>query len=310
MSHSFGMRYPTLTINDTFPNLEGSTQDSNDFDLYHYLGDSWGMMFMHPGDFTPVCTTELGQAALREKEFARRNMKLCGFSCNSQQDHMEWIKDIEHVTQGKITFPLLCDPDRTMARDLGLLDASNLNAEGMPLTARAVYILKPDNTIALTLTYPAGTGRSFDELLRVADSVIRTETKHVATPADWQPGQDVIVNFPLTNQQADETFGKNKYEIVHVPSEQGRGPLTKNYLRTTADPGPILPIGKKQTLAYQTKKGITNPSEDGTTTESSHSEDPLPSASSKHKKSSTKKPKKKGIFRWSRTASCNNSNNQ
>ena len=225
------------TINDKFPNLVGSTQDSNNFDLYEYLGDdSWAMIFMHPGDFTPVCTTELGTAAKYADELKSRNVKLVGFSCNDAASHRDWIKDIASVTGGQVDFPMFCDPGRDNAVKLGILDENNKDAQGLPLTVRSLYILKPDKTIALMMTYPASTGRNFKEVLRVLDSVQMTAEHSVATPVDWKRGEDVIVNFPLSNKDADEKFGKKGYRVVSVPSEQGKDGLAKNYLRYTKDP--------------------------------------------------------------------------
>lgn len=218
------------TINDKFPNLTGATQETDEFDLYEYLGDSWGIVFMHPGDFTPVCTTELGRAASLQAEFDKRGVKLCGFSCNDGESHKGWIEDIKVATGQTVSFPLFCDPQREAAVQLGILDESNKDAKGLPLTVRSVFILKPDRTVALMMTYPASTGRNFDEILRVTDSLQLTVTQALATPVDWQPGQEAIVNFPLTDAQADEKFGKGGYRIVEVPSEKGKD-LAKHYLR-------------------------------------------------------------------------------
>uniref|UniRef100_A0A6S9DZJ7 Thioredoxin domain-containing protein n=2 Tax=Ditylum brightwellii TaxID=49249 RepID=A0A6S9DZJ7_9STRA len=190
---------------------------------------------MHPGDFTPVCTTELGEAALRAEEFTKRGTKLCGFSCNDSDSHKGWIKDIEAVTNGEVKFPLFCDPNRDAAAKLGILDENLKDAKGLPLTVRSVYIIKPDKTIALMMTYPASTGRNFDEIIRVLDSLQLTANNSVATPVNWKQGEDVIVNFPLSNADADEKFGKDGYRIVEVPSEAGKV-LDKNYLRYTSAP--------------------------------------------------------------------------
>lgn len=187
------------------------------------------------GDFTPVCTTELGEAALRADAFAARGVKLCGFSCNDADSHRGWIQDIQAATGGSVTFPLFCDPNRDAATELGILDESNKDAKGLPMTVRSVYILKPDKTVALMMTYPASTGRSFDEILRVIDSLQMTSKHAVATPVDWKHGQDVIVNFPLSNAQANDRFGEGNYKVIEVPSEKGKE-LAKNYLRYTADP--------------------------------------------------------------------------
>jgi len=224
-----------LTINDTFPNLMGDTQDSSEFNLYDYLGDSWGVIFMHPGDYTPVCTTELGEAASKKTQFDERSVKMCGFSCNSAESHRGWIEDIKAATGQDVEFPLFCDPEREKSVELGVLDETNKNAKGLPMTVRSVFILKPDKTVALMLTYPATCGRNFDEILRCVDSLQLTTRESVATPVNWNKGDDVIVNFPLTDADADEKFGKDNYRIVDLPSEKDQE-LTKHYLRYTKDP--------------------------------------------------------------------------
>eukprot|EP00540_Astrosyne_radiata_P018300 CAMPEP_0116834806 /NCGR_PEP_ID=MMETSP0418-20121206/7191_1 /TAXON_ID=1158023 /ORGANISM="Astrosyne radiata, Strain 13vi08-1A" /LENGTH=173 /DNA_ID=CAMNT_0004464397 /DNA_START=273 /DNA_END=794 /DNA_ORIENTATION=+ len=168
-------------------------------------------------------------------EFEKRGVKLCGFSCNDAESHRGWIEDIDVATGGKVEFPMFCDPNRDHAVELGILDESNKDTKGLPMTIRSVFILKPDRTIALMMSYPASTGRNFDEILRVIDSLQLTVSSKVATPADWKRGQDVIVNFPLSDAQADEHFGKGAYRIVEVPSEQGKD-LPKHYLRYTKDP--------------------------------------------------------------------------
>lgn len=215
----------------------GATQDSDLFDLYQYVGDdSWAIIFMHPGDFTPVCTTELGEAAKRQDEFTARNTKLVGFSCNSAESHRGWIEDIKVATGAPdLKFPLFCDPSREHAHKLGIIDETNRDAKGLPLPVRSVFILKPDKTIALMMTYPASTGRNFDEIFRVLDSLQLTVTQKVATPVNWKKGEDVIVNFPLSDADADAVFGKGGYTIKEVPSEAGRD-LAKHYLRIVPDP--------------------------------------------------------------------------
>jgi len=135
----------------------------------------------------------------------------------------------------KVEFPLFCDPDRKVATQLKILDESNKDAKGLPMTVRSVYFLKPDKTIALVMTYPASTGRNFDEIVRVLDSLQLTVNNAVATPVNWKSGDDVIVNFPLSNADADARFGADGYKVVEVPSESGKS-LPKNYLRYTKDP--------------------------------------------------------------------------
>ena len=219
-----------------FPNIQGaSTQDTNNFDLYEYFGDSWGIMFMHPGDFTPVCTTELGAAAKLEPEFAKRGVKLCGFSVNNATSHAGWIEDIKVATGQTVKFPLICDPHRDYAVGLGILDFTNRDSVGMPMTLRSVYILKPDKTIAAMITYPACLGRNFDEILRAVDGLQRGEAG-VACPANWRPGNRCIVDFSLSDKAAEEKFGKGGVDIVDLPSEKGKEKLNKHYLRYTKDP--------------------------------------------------------------------------
>mmetsp|Transcript_23753 Transcript_23753/g.94172 ORF Transcript_23753/g.94172 Transcript_23753/m.94172 type:complete len:243 (+) Transcript_23753:130-858(+) len=231
---------PTLGINDTFPNLVGATQDNAAFDLYAYLGSSWGCVFMHPGDYTPVCTTELGAAAGRAAAFGERGVKLCGFSCNDAESHRGWIADIKAATGHAVEFPLFCDPTREFATTIGVLDATQKDAKGLPLTVRACFILSPDRVIKAAIVYPASTGRNFDEIIRCIDSLQLTAKHAVATPVDWKPGQDCIVNFPLSDAEAETKFGKGGFTIVPVPSEaaEGKGPWMpgKHYLRTTKDP--------------------------------------------------------------------------
>jgi alkyl hydroperoxide reductase subunit AhpC len=194
----------------------GDTQDSSDFNLYDYLGDSWGVIFMHPGDYTPVCTTELGEAASKKTQFDERSVKMCGFSCNSAESHRGWIEDIKAATGQDVEFPLFCDPEREKSVELGVLDETNKNAKGLPMTVRSVFILKPDKTVALMLTYPATCGRNFDEILRCVDSLQLTTRESVATPVNWNKGDDVIVNFPLTDADADEKFGKVRVRKLSV----------------------------------------------------------------------------------------------
>ena len=231
---------PTLSINDSFPNLRGETQTDPEFDLYAYFGESWGIIFMHPGDFTPVCTTELGAAAALSTAFEERNVKLCGFSCNDAASHQAWLADILSYTGQTVEFPLFCDPTRSFATEIGVLDVGNKDAKGLPLTVRSVFVLSPDKVIKAVVTYPASTGRNFDEIIRLVDSLQLTASKSVATPAGWQPGKDVIVNFPLTDAQAESKFGKGGFTVIGLPSEENPesspwGP-DKHYLRVLPDP--------------------------------------------------------------------------
>ncbi|MCB9777074.1 MAG: peroxiredoxin [Alphaproteobacteria bacterium] len=186
--------------------------------FHSFLGDSWGVLFSHPKDFTPVCTTELGTVATLEPEWKRRNVKVVGLSVDPIEDHHAWAGDIEDVTGSALNFPLVADPDRTVAN---LYDMIHPNANDT-LTVRSVFVINPDKKVALTLTYPAATGRNFDELLRVIDSLQRTAKHKVATPANWTPGDDVIVVPSVSDEQATALFGS--FEKL------------KPYLRKTADP--------------------------------------------------------------------------
>jgi alkyl hydroperoxide reductase subunit AhpC len=192
-----------------FPDLFGETQDSDYFSLYEYLGSkAWGIVFMHPGDFTPVCTTELGAAQSLKAEFDARNTKLCGFSCDDATSHRAWVADIEAATGQRIDFPLFCDPTRMHSIELGVFDPKLKDKAGLPRTVRSVFILNPKKEIELTMTYPSTVGRNFDEILRVLDALQRASNFGVVTPANWQPGDRTIVSYDMDDRKADEKFGK------------------------------------------------------------------------------------------------------
>ena len=220
---------------------------------------------MHPADFTPVCTTELGAAQSLKAEFYARGTKLCGFSCDDANCHRAWVADIEAATGQRLDFPLFCDPDRKHAIELGVFDPQLKNDVGLPQTVRSVFILKPDKTIALTMTYPSSVGRNFDEILRVLDALQREWNFGVNTPANWQPGDRTIVPYNMNDEQAEEIFGKvnvcvsyfassfhffviirliassfllasqNGFIAVDLPSERGKD-IKKHYLRYADDP--------------------------------------------------------------------------
>ena len=208
----------TLRLGDTAPNF---TADSSmgTINLYDYLGDGWGILFSHPADFTPVCTTELGTAAKFKNEFDKRNVKMLALSVDSVASHVEWIKDINEVQNTTVNFPILADEDRKVS---DLYDMIHPNADST-LTVRSVFIIAPDKTVKLTLTYPASTGRNFHELLRVVDSLQLTANHKVATPANWKNGQDVVVSPAISTANAKEIFTKGVKEV-------------KPYLRMTPDP--------------------------------------------------------------------------
>jgi alkyl hydroperoxide reductase subunit AhpC len=163
---------------------------------------------MNPGDFTPVCTTELGAAQSLKAEFDARNTKICGFSCDEASRHRAWVADIEAATGQRLDFPLFCDADRKHSIELGVFDPQLKDATGLPQTVRSVFILNPEKTIALTMTYPSTVGRNFDEILRVLDALQRVSHFGVATPANWQPGDRTIVPYGMNDKEADEKFGK------------------------------------------------------------------------------------------------------
>jgi alkyl hydroperoxide reductase subunit AhpC len=208
----------TLRLGNEAPNFQ---QDSTEgvIDFHEWLGDSWGILFSHPADFTPVCTTELGRAASLEEEFARRDVKPIALSVDSVDKHEAWLRDIEETQGYAPNFPLIADEDRSVAE---LYDMIHPNADATA-TVRSVFIVDPGKKIRLTLTYPASTGRNFDELLRVIDSLQLTEYQKVATPADWNEGDRVVILPAVSDEQADELF-PDGYEVV------------KPYLRTTEQP--------------------------------------------------------------------------
>ena len=183
------------------------------------LGDSWGVLFSHPKDFTPVCTTELGYVAKIKPEFDKRNVKVIGLSVDSVESHVRWEADIEETQGTAVNFPMIGDPDRTVA---DLYDMIHPNANDT-LTVRSVFVVGPDKKVKLTLTYPASTGRNFDEILRVIDSLQLTAYSKVATPANWKDSDDVIIVPALSNEEAKELFPNGWDEI-------------KPYLRVTKQP--------------------------------------------------------------------------
>ncbi len=184
-----------LRLGDTAPDFE---QDSSigKINLYQYLGDSWGVLFSHPADFTPVCTTELGYTAKLAAEFAKRHVKVLALSVDDSTSHAKWIEDINDTQKTQVNFPILSDKDKKVAN---LYDMIHPNAS-TTATVRSVFIIDPAKKIRLTLTYPASTGRNFDEILRVIDSLQLTDKHSVATPVNWKDGDDVIIVPSLTDE--------------------------------------------------------------------------------------------------------------
>ncbi|MAB83105.1 MAG: peroxiredoxin [Phycisphaerae bacterium] len=208
----------SIKLGSTAPDFN---QDSTDgpISFHDWAGDSWVILFSHPKDYTPVCTTELGTVARLKGEFDRRNVKCMGLSVDPVDDHHGWAKDIEETQGVELNFPLLADADRTVSNLYGMIhpDADDT------FTVRSVFIIDPNKKVRLTLTYPASTGRNFDELLRVIDSLQLTDEHKLATPANWQHGDDCIIVPAVSNEEADELFPAGYTEI-------------KPYLRTTPQP--------------------------------------------------------------------------
>ena len=191
----------TLRLGDDAPNFTAETTEGS-IDFYDWKGDSWAVLFSHPKDFTPVCTTELGRVAGLKPEFDKRNTKVIGLSVDSSDSHAGWSQDILDVTGNELNFPLIADQDKAVA---DLYDMIHPNASDT-MTVRSVFIIGPDNKVKLSLTYPASTGRNFDEVLRVLDSLQLTAQYKVATPADWQDGDDVIIGAAVSDEDAKALF--------------------------------------------------------------------------------------------------------
>ena len=208
----------SLRLGDTAPDFTADTSMGT-LNFYDYLEDSWGILFSHPADFTPVCTTELGTAAKFKEEFDARNVRMMALSVDDQNSHSAWIRDIEETQHTKVNFPIIADVDRKVSH---LYDMIHPKADDT-LTVRSVFIIGPDKKIKLILTYPASTGRNFYELLRVVDSLQLTAYHSVATPANWEKGQEVVVSPSIPTPKAYELFPAGVEEI-------------KPYLRMTPDP--------------------------------------------------------------------------
>ena len=190
-----------LQLGDDAPDFTVETTEGK-LNFYDYLGDGWGVLFSHPKDFTPVCTTELGAVARLKSEFDKRNTKVIGVSVDPVDSHKEWIKDIEEVGNVKMNYPLIGDPDRTVADLYGMIHPNASDTA----TVRSVFVVGPDKKIKLTITYPQSTGRNFEEILRVIDSLQLTAKYKVSTPSDWKQGEDVIIIPAVSDEEAKEKF--------------------------------------------------------------------------------------------------------
>jgi len=208
----------SIQLGDTAPDF---TQESTQGPLHFHAwaGESWVVLFSHPKDFTPVCTTELGALAKLKPEFDKRNVKIVGLSVDALTHHADWSRDIEETQGAALNFPLIADADRKVSNLYGMIHPNADNT----MTVRSVFIIGPDKKVKLMLTYPASTGRNFAELLRVIDSLQLTADYKVATPVDWKPGEDCIIVPAVSNEEADRLFPRG-YKVI------------KPYLRTTPQP--------------------------------------------------------------------------
>lgn len=207
-----------IQLGDDAPNFQAETTEGP-IDFYDWKGDSWAVLFSHPKDFTPVCTTELGYVAKSKPEFDKRGVKVIGLSVDSVADHEKWSQDIEETQGSAPNYPMIGDPDRKVAELYGMIHPNANDTQ----TVRSVFVISPDNKVKLTITYPASTGRNFDEILRVIDSLQLTAGYGVSTPVNWVDGEDVIIVPAISNDEAKEKFPKGFEEL-------------KPYLRVTPQP--------------------------------------------------------------------------
>ena len=208
----------SLRLGDIAPNFKAQTTEG-EIDFYEWMGDGWAVLYSHPADFTPVCTTELGRTAALKEEFLKRNTKVIALSVDPLGSHKEWVKDIEETQNVTMNFPIIADENRKVAE---LYDMIHPNATEK-FTVRSVFIIDPNKKVRLTLTYPPSTGRNFHEILRVLDSLQLTDNYSVATPVDWEEGQDVVISPSISDDDIPAKFPKGHTKI-------------KPYLRTTPQP--------------------------------------------------------------------------
>jgi len=208
----------SLRLGDKAPNFKAQTS-VGEIDFYEFLGDGWGVLFSHPGDYTPVCTTELGRTAALKDEFEKRNVKVAALSVDSVESHHGWIKDINETQDVEVNFPIIADENRQISE---AYDMIHPNAS-LTATVRSLFVIAPDKTIKLIITYPASTGRNFQEILRVIDSLQLTANYSVATPADWKEGEDVVITPAVKDEDIAAKFPKGYTRV-------------KPYLRMTPQP--------------------------------------------------------------------------
>jgi len=201
-------RFVPLRLGSIAPNFDAETTNGN-INFHDFIGDKWVILFSHPEDYTPVCTTELGAFAKLEPEFTKRGTKLIGLSANTIESHGGWIKDIDEISGSKLTFPIIGDKQRKVALAYDMIDhqdATNVDSKGIAFTIRSVFIIDPKKTIRTILSYPASTGRNTAEVLRILDSLQTGDKNRVTTPINWIPGDDVIVHPSVKTEEAKEIF--------------------------------------------------------------------------------------------------------
>ena len=208
----------TLRLGDEAPNFIAQTTEG-EIDFHQWLGEGWGVLFSHPADYTPVCTTELGATAKLKEAFSARNVKVAALSVDSLESHKGWVSDINDTQNTQVDFPIIADEDKKVS---ALYDMIHPNADDK-LTVRSVFIIGPDKKIKLMITYPASTGRNFNEILRVIDSLQLTAYQKVATPVNWNQGEDCVILPSISNEEADKLFPKGYKEV-------------RPYLRLTPQP--------------------------------------------------------------------------
>lgn len=193
----------SIQLGDTAPNFISETNKGS-IDFYEYLGDSWGVLFSHPADFTPVCTTELGKTAALQSEFSKRNVKAIAISVDDVDSHKSWINDINETQNVNVDFPIIADSDKKVAHLYGMIHPNASETA----TVRSLFVIDPHKKVRLTITYPASTGRNFNEIIRVIDSLQLTDQHMLATPADWKQGEDCIVVPSVSTTDAKNIFGE------------------------------------------------------------------------------------------------------
>ncbi|CAH0557684.1 unnamed protein product [Brassicogethes aeneus] len=218
-----------VILGEIFPNFKAQTT-VGDIMFHDWLKDSWGILFSHPADFTPVCTTELAQVINLQNEFKKRNVKVIALSCDPVETHLKWCNDIKYYAGNagnEFPYPIIADDDRELALQLQIIDPDEKTSDGIPLTARAVFIVDPSKKMRLSILYPATTGRNFNEILRVIDSLQLCDKHKVATPVDWKNGDDVMVQPSVSDKEVKTLFPA--LTVVTLPSGKG-------YIRKTPQP--------------------------------------------------------------------------